>query len=355
MTNSRKILTYKGVTGTLSELARHFKVPYSRAYSRFYRKLPLDIVFSRDNYSLKEVSDKLTHRGVTGTLPELAKHFGVKYATAYYRLHSGKSLDEVFSKNNKSFKGKAEKYTYKGVTGTLPDLAKYFGVDYSTAYSRLQSGKSLDVVFSPINSKYDKLTYKGVTGTLPELAKHFGVLYATAYNRLQAGKSLDVVFSPNNFKFDKLTYRGVTGTLPELVEHFGVDYSTAYNRLVSKKPLDVVFSNKSLKPTTEILTYRGLTGTLSDLCKHFDVDYSLAYSRLKSGKCLDIVFSNKGNLIKDKAKQYTYRGVTGTLPDLAKYFEVEYHTARRKLRANKPLDEVFNPKYHKKNNRKNFN
>lgn len=302
-TSYRKVITHKGVTGTLSELAKHFKIPYSRAYARLYRNLPLDIVFSQNDLSLKGKAEKYTFKGVTGTLPELAEHFGVLYSTAYARLHSGKSLNIVFSQGDLSFKGKADKYTFKGVTGTLPELAEHFGVPYSTVYFRLNSGKPLEVVFS---SKY--------------------------------------------FKFDTLTYKGVTGTLSELCKHFGVNYNTAYGRLVSKKPLDVVFSPEASK--LDILTYKGVTGTLSELSNHFGVKYSKAYGRLKAGKSLDVVFSKKENLIKDKAKKYTYKGVTGTLPELTKHFKVEYRTAYRRLKENKPLEEVFNPKYHKKHVRK---
>ena len=42
--------------------------------------------------------DILTYEGKTGTLADLARHFGIPYTMAYYRRVAGKPLDEVFAK-----------------------------------------------------------------------------------------------------------------------------------------------------------------------------------------------------------------------------------------------------------------
>lgn len=42
---------------------------------------------------------RYTVNGVTGSLPEIAEHFNIKYSTLYKRLRCGMSLEEVVNKS----------------------------------------------------------------------------------------------------------------------------------------------------------------------------------------------------------------------------------------------------------------
>ena len=42
-----------------------------------------------------------TVNGFTGNVPQIAKHFGIKYATLNYRLKHGMSIDDAVNKPTK--------------------------------------------------------------------------------------------------------------------------------------------------------------------------------------------------------------------------------------------------------------
>ena len=88
-------------------------------------------------------------------------------------------------------------YTYKGQTGTLPYLCKYFGFSVTTIKNRIARGMALEQAFETPVQQYRKgpFTYKGVMKeSLIDLCSHFNVSVGSIRNRLNSGMSLEKAF-----------------------------------------------------------------------------------------------------------------------------------------------------------------
>lgn len=105
----------------------------------------------------------ITAGGVTMSLNAWADKLGVKPATIHARLHSGWTEAEAVGVERRaveverearkikqeSRKRSSEVYTHKGFTGTLSEICKHFGYQYSATSNRRYRGLPFDMWFIP--------------------------------------------------------------------------------------------------------------------------------------------------------------------------------------------------------------
>lgn len=96
------------------------------------------------------------YEGQQVTLPELAKLTGVKYQTIMARWYSGKrKIEQLTLPVHANARGRSyatsitDKVTGAAMTIALKDLCRVRGVNYSTAVSRLNQGKSMEEALQP--------------------------------------------------------------------------------------------------------------------------------------------------------------------------------------------------------------
>lgn len=91
--------------------------------------------------------------GVTGTIPDLVKHFGapVGYNSVLNRVKKGMSIEDALTVKDRHLSGgtnrsNATQYTAFGVTGTLNDLVKHFKspVAYRSVLERVRKGMDVE-------------------------------------------------------------------------------------------------------------------------------------------------------------------------------------------------------------------
>jgi len=84
-----------------------------------------------------------------------------------------------------------ENYTYKGVTGTLPELCQHFDKNLNLVRYKILWGFEIVSAMETIDSTREIYSYKGITCELTDLCKHFDKPYSPIRNRLQNGWNIE--------------------------------------------------------------------------------------------------------------------------------------------------------------------
>lgn len=101
----------------------------------------------------KAKAQTYTAFGVTGTIPDLVKHFAapVGYNSVLRRVQKGMSIEDALTVKDRHLSGDASRaktlnYTAFGVTGTINDLVKHFKspVAYKSVLARVQKGMDIE-------------------------------------------------------------------------------------------------------------------------------------------------------------------------------------------------------------------
>lgn len=176
-----------------------------------------------------------TVNGFTGTLKEIAEHFKINYATLQWRMQKGMSVEEAVNCDIKRNK----KYTADGFTGTLYEIAEHFGIKYSTLRNRMQKGMTLEEAIN-YGSRYEKYTINGFKDTLYEIAKRFGINYHTLSSRIRQGMTIEEAINVPliNVHTKNLSWKGKKMGLKDICELEGKDLESVYKLLKSNHTLE---------------------------------------------------------------------------------------------------------------------
>ena len=227
-----KIYTYKGFTGTLTEIIDHFEldISYSGLYSRLYKDMSIE-----EAIEIPLRDDTYTYKDFTGTLQEVIDHFKLdisKYSLQR-RLNKGMTIKEAIKKPARKLKIK-QFYTYKGFTGSISKIIDHFKLDIShdALCNRLRKGVPIEeAIEKPLaNNKAKIYTCEGFTGTLQDVIDHFklDISYNALQSRLQRGMTIkEAIETPlDKSKAAKIyTYKNFTGSIQKIINHFELDIS----------------------------------------------------------------------------------------------------------------------------------
>lgn len=382
----RKPYTYNGFTGSLKQI--HELSGTTVKYGTF-------IVRVRTGYTIEESLNpklgcnqnkgnqnkgnrskskqnngkKYTFKGVTGTLKELWEFSGtpLAYSTIINRLQKGYTLEEAFYKNLKGDNGEIfNTYTYKGYTDGITGIIKHFSLNitYSTVYSRLRVGMSVDEAFNDKPLRGKQYSYNGVTGTLRAIVKISGtkIPYDTVKYRIHTGYTLeDALTTPlySNRVDDTTTkefqYKGYSGNLKTIITQTGgsINYETAIDRLRRGWTIEDVMNPKFQGGghITQVYSYKGYRGSITDILKTFDlqITYNTVWNRMRKGYTLEEALdTSKGKTQKSykECKKYLYEGYELSLVDIHKLSgtSIKYSTFVYRVSQGYTLEEALTSK-----------
>lgn len=135
-------------------------------------------------------------------VPSLCARYGVSKNTYYARRHIGWTALEALNikpRNKQTKMTQPRRLTHAGSTMSIDEWAEKLGVRSNTIHKRLHDGWSVEkTLTTPVRSASAKKQkpepkrpetheLRGVTGTIPELAKHLNIKYATLYGRIKSG------------------------------------------------------------------------------------------------------------------------------------------------------------------------
>ena len=222
---------------------------------------------------------------------QAALKLGLKYHTVWKRLKAGRSVDEAFSDNGRSFHYAGKTYP------SLKQAAEANGLDHRTVWNRLKSGKSIDEAFSKVNlpriGQSSPIIINGETfPAVSVAARKFGISERTVHGRLERGLTPEqaVGIEPFDLGTEKsITVNGASfPSIASAARYFGIPIHSVHNRMKRGRSLEEVFFDGKLdrqSPRFHQLEVADLSfNTLKDACEYFDVRYQVARYRLrKSG------------------------------------------------------------------------
>ena len=88
-------------------------------------------------------------------------------------------------------------YSFMGETGTLPDLAKLFGMSDATLRLRISKGQSIEAaITTPVRQFLEEIEFNGMRLRLVDWAKRLGISKSTLHSRIIRGWPLSEALSP---------------------------------------------------------------------------------------------------------------------------------------------------------------
>lgn len=291
----------KPITGTLKFICNYFNKKYNTIYYRVnVRNIPIEIALKindNDNNSkniynidtdtnLYKVYNEENNVEIIDNLFNIAKHFNLCYSTLRYRVViKGLNINDAIYcekyKRKEKIKNKnlnIKLYTVKDefgneITKTLPELAEYFNLKYTTLYMRVKRGKNIQNaidtncrynIFSN-NKCYNNLKF---CGNMKEIAEHFNIEYDKFINNFHnkrdkyckhhninkkdfnKNNKIQIIeniikekiicdkYHLKNMKYKYIVFentdREFVGNKFEISEHFGINYNTFRRRIEVK-------------------------------------------------------------------------------------------------------------------------
>lgn len=95
---------------------------------------------------------------------------------------------------------KTRRFTAHNMTHTIPQWSKILNIHVQTLWSRINSGKSLNEVFTPkkVPTAIQTINYKGQVKTIPQWARHLGISPQALRYRINAGWTIQRAFNIPN-------------------------------------------------------------------------------------------------------------------------------------------------------------
>ncbi|MET3578212.1 hypothetical protein ABID19_001229 [Mesorhizobium robiniae] len=151
---------------------------------------------------------KYLHDGKSLTVSEWSRLIGIKDRTIRARLRAGYSIAETLDPAskpksrtfNRAHVRKPRRFilpgrqpnlhSINGVSKSLAQWAKEYGVSYAVLTRRLRLGATLQHALNPPQSRAKVHTINGVGKTYAEWAKHIGISIGTLHQRMSHGRTL---------------------------------------------------------------------------------------------------------------------------------------------------------------------
>lgn len=146
---NHKVYVVNGIVGSKIQLAKAFGLEYNTVKYRMRIGMSLEEALTHKGRIQHSNVTVLTVKGVTGTVRELANHFNISTATVYDRLVRGWSAEDAFLKP-----ANPTIYTAYGVSGTLRELCEKFNVSYNAVYYRIKKGSSAETAIDLVRNVY---------------------------------------------------------------------------------------------------------------------------------------------------------------------------------------------------------
>lgn len=371
----RKVYEYKGVTGSLKEICKKFNVNCGTVVYRLNKGMSLEEAIETQ----------------TGSLLKLCKKFNKDYSEAVDLCLSGLSEEESVSKVSKSFtynksfiRKKSQDYSYYKKAIKLGfkdrnDMVNYNRYVAKNGYISMkdwrckvqedfENKENIKVIKGEFTSSNKNISfslfkdyYTETKGLIPleewynniKVAKFFkniGYNGNLSFNEfLELIVNHNILSSKEVFVLKELVLGGLT------LKSVGVLLGVSRQRVdqINKKALFKCKDFCCVLQTNDIklislgknrksyiyksYTYKGVTGSLKEICKKFNVNYSTVCNRRSKGmsleEAIETPFKNK-NI-------YSYKDITGSLLEICKKFNVNYWVVYNRLSKGMSLEEAL--------------
>ena len=199
-------------------------------------------------------------------------------------------------------------------------------------------------------------TVGGVTGTISDLCRYYNKTLSSVQYRIKKGLSLEEALSTGNSdKIDRIEYnvKGLVGTIPQLSKKFGISSTSVYHRLEKGMSLEDALLTKPrvVKKDTKEYCVNGVTGSLKELSKYFNIRYETVKGRIRLGYSVEDALLTPAREWKIgwSSILHTVDGVTGTVEDLDRYFDISFYTVKGRLDRGWSLEDALSKPIIEKN------
>lgn len=291
----KQIITYRGFTGTIPAVAKHFGLAVGAVRKRMkvYPLVP-------ENYDriFLEGARFFEYQGVRDSITGHTRRFGLTKYTVTQRIRkygfSKDTLPLIFEPRKPT-----PVYEYGGVTDTLKGHCRRLGLRWKTVCARRnvigESAATLPQLLAQPVAVNETFVYQGIRDTIRGHARRLGLNDWVVRGRIRrlgtTPEALSLVFSPHRLKSvsAKLTCNGVTDTIRGWALRLGMTTTGVYNRLKRLPPEEALTRPRSNRAPhryqkgSRLLTCDGITDSVLNWAVRLDISPSSIESRLKRG------------------------------------------------------------------------
>ena len=140
------------------------------------------------------MENKYTIKGFTGTIHEIADHFNINRNTIYKRIDRYGICDDIIKPIRKLKYHKNTVYEAFGIKGNVSSFSVKFNISDTIIRRYLKQGMEMEDILKTVKGRrtYDVLGFKG---NIKEIAKHFNISRVTIHKNIREGKTLEEIIT----------------------------------------------------------------------------------------------------------------------------------------------------------------
>jgi AraC-like DNA-binding protein len=311
--------------------------------------------------SLKPAAMMITSEGVSRSVGEWARVYGLGDETIRGRLRAGIIDPALLFSRKRVETRKCRSITFEGVTRSLVEWSALLGIPLVTIYRRWNVGVtdpalllSKEKLKTPWKGRKGKLlTWDGVMLSISEWAERVGCSDSSLRYRLRR-YPVEVALQPNLLPKKGLEFEGVTLSVREWAGQLGCTAQALYMRL-KKYPLEVALRSPFIRQPCckkaahqKKVTMDGVTLTIREWSEKLGCNPETLRTRLQT--CLpEVALVRRFGLV-------TYDGLSLTIREWAERLGCNYTSLWSRLQRHPPevaLRKPFVKRLKKKKRKKN--
>lgn len=198
-----------------------------------------------------------------------------------------------------------ERVTVYKTRAELLELEEEYGIKRATLYARLQSGRTLEEAIAMGASIYTVTVEGKEYRSVQEASDVYGISADVIRMRLQAGYTLDEAFEQGKSYFQVTVFGKEHLSMTSLADYYGIDYMLLSARV--QKGYELEKAVTELLETEPVMHKGEVYRTLTELCNEYSISISAVGKRLKRGWSLTDAVSDPVQK-KNYGGGYRYKG-----------------------------------------------
>ena len=137
---------------------------------------------------------KYTIKGFTGTIYEIADHFNINRNTILGRIRQYGICDDIVKPVRKLKHHRNTIYEALGIKGNVLSFSMKFNISGTIIRRYLKQGMEMEDILKTVKGRR---TYAvlGFQGNIKEIAKHFNISRVTIHKNMREGKTLEEIIT----------------------------------------------------------------------------------------------------------------------------------------------------------------
>lgn len=183
---------------------------------------------------------------------------------------------------------KNEVYTIKGFTGTIYEIANHFGINRSTIQTRIRAYGICDAIVKPVRvmDSDEGTIYKacGFKGNVLAFSVKFNISDTIIRRYLHEGLEMEEILRKVKRVNKKYKVFNFKGTLKEISRHFGIKYKTLWNHRDDKTLEGIITKHLNKMERKGIKCSEKLINEVRSYCKENYNDLSIQINKNREVK-----------------------------------------------------------------------